>query len=191
MKTVRTPPRAAPLLAALALALAAGCSPRPADEVPGQAAPPATPAPAATAPRAAELELTLEVPDTAAQGGPMPFRLVLANRGAAPAELVMSAPVPHMDVVVARPDGERVWSFLAGRGIPEGGQARTLAPGDSLELTRNALASWDGRESAPPRRPAPAGTYRVTGELHVQVAGAERVLRTEPRTLVLAPRRNE
>ena len=142
----------------------------------------------------ADLSLTLHAPDTAVIGTPVPLRLRLTNGGDGPATLELAAPIPMIDLIVTDAEGKLVWNFLTGRGIAEGARTRTLAPGESLDLTERVASAWDQRRnptaprvhaSSPDRRRVAPGAYQVAGELSFRLGGAEHVVRSRPRRLVL------
>ena len=188
--------RARVALALLGAAIA-GCSAPPAAGSGGANRLPAdtsTPAAVLEPASAADLGLTLHAPDTAVLGGPVPLRLQLTNGGDGPATLEMAAPVPMIDLIVTDADGKLVWNFLTGRGIAEGARTRTLAPGESLDLTERVASAWDQRvnaahrgeyASSPDRRRVAPGTYHVAGKVSFRLGGTEHVLLSQPRRLVL------
>jgi hypothetical protein len=105
------------------------------------------------------LAFTIHVPDSVRAGEPVPIVLRVTNRTDAPVDLHLLGRTIAFDVVVTREDGTPVWRRLEGQAVQSILQLRTLAPGETLELSDR----WDqrGRGGAA----VPPGLYRVHGEL--------------------------
>lgn len=118
--------------------------------------PPSGPASAATSD---SLAFSIHVPASVRTGEPVPIALRVRNRTDGPVQLHLLGRTIAFDIVVTREDGTPVWRRLEGQAVQSILQLRTLAPGETLELSDR----WDqrGRGGAA----VPPGLYRVHGEL--------------------------
>jgi len=145
-----------------------------------------------------QLDLALEAPDSVLRGDSVRFLLRLTNRGADPLAIETTSPIPQFNVVIREPDGDWVWDWLAGKGLPMAGQVLTLRPGEPLVME----AIWSGRDlrgvplarGVPPPpgslgadrgKAAAPGRYFVQGEIRLAIAGKIRALRTNPHLLLI------
>ncbi|HEY8470515.1 MAG TPA: BsuPI-related putative proteinase inhibitor [Longimicrobiales bacterium] len=124
------------------------------------------------------LAFTIHVPDSVRAGEPVPIALRVTNRTSAPIDLHLLGRTIAFDIVVTREDGTPVWRRLEGQAVQSILQLRTLAPGETLELSDR----WDqrGRGGAA----VPPGLYRVHGELPTD---EPEPLRTPPASLRILP----
>jgi len=105
------------------------------------------------------LRFTLEAPDSARSGDPIPVVLRLTNPTERPVEAYFLGRTITFDIVVSRADGAVVWRRLEGAVVPGILQVRTLAPGETLEW-RDV---W--RQQTNAGTPVGPGTYVILGLL--------------------------
>lgn len=124
------------------------------------------------------LAFSVHVPDSVRAGEPVPITLRIRNRTGDPVQLHLLGRTIAFDIVVTREDGTPVWRRLEGQSVQSILQLRTLAPGETLELSDR----WDqrGRGGAA----VPPGLYHVHGELPTD---EPEPLRTPPAPLLILP----
>jgi hypothetical protein len=107
----------------------------------------------------------------------VPLQLSISNLGDQPIELQTGDSAYSFDFVVARPDGEEVWSRLHDvEAIPAIGITRVLAPGENMTFEDHwNLQTNEGKRADP-------GTYLVYGLLDADTV-PYRMLRTESKSL--------
>ena len=122
------------------------------------------------------ISLSLDVPEQAARGRPVPIVLRVRNDDDRPAELYLQGRgEPAFDVVVRTAAGDVAWRRLEGAALQMVLQLKTLGPGETLEL-RDA---WDQRDASGVQ--SPGGAYDVEAVL---LTDGE-PLRSVPKTLRL------
>lgn len=99
------------------------------------------------------LAIMLDVPARVRRGAAVPLTLRVANRAGHALDLYLRGRTPVFDVEILGPRGEVIWRRLEGETIPAILHLRTLAPGESFELT----ASW--QQATGPGGPIAPGEY--------------------------------
>lgn len=103
--------------------------------------------------------VTLDVPATVAAGATVPIRLRVRNTTSAPLDLYLRGREITFEITIVDSSGDAVWRRLDGKIVPAILQIRTLAPGETLELSdRWDQKSADGSQVVP-------GRYLVRGEV--------------------------
>ena len=97
------------------------------------------------APQSPPLEFVVSAPATAAAGATVPITLRLRNGSDRPVEAHFLGRTITYDIIVRRSDGTIVWSRLGNAAVPSILQIRTLAPGETMELTDTWRAGQPGR----------------------------------------------
>lgn len=103
--------------------------------------------------------VTLDVPQSAAAGSPVPIRIRVKNETAAPLDLYLRGRDVTFDIVVTDSAGDTIWRRLGDEPVQAILQLRTLAPGEALELSHE----WDQRSQR--GSPVPPGRYTVRGSV--------------------------
>ena len=104
-------------------------------------------------------KVELQVPGEVRAGAPVAMTLRVTNTSDRPLDLYLRGRPVAFDLIVRRADGSVAWRRLAGAMIAMVLQVRTLAPGETLELSDE----WDQRSSE--EKPVEPGDYTVTGSL--------------------------
>ena len=125
------------------------------------------------------LRFTLVAPDSVRPGEAVAIALRLTNSSDRAVELYLTGRSITFDIVVARPDGQIVWRRLQHVPTQQILQVRTLAPGETLELTDR----WQQRTDS--GTPVVPGDYTVTGVIPTD----RQPLRTAPTRLRIMSRR--
>jgi hypothetical protein len=113
------------------------------------------------------LRLALVVPTAIRAGATVPITLRVENRDSKPTHLYLRGRTIAFDVIVTAADGDSVWRRLEGALIPAIIQAKTLAPGETLELR----ARWNQRTNA--GKAIVPGRYTMRGVLLTDAAPLE------------------
>ena len=133
--------------------------------------------PVATQPPA-PLELSLDAPAETPVGEPIPFSLVLRNRGMDPIQVELGGEPITFDLLVTREeDGSEVWRRMEGYATEDILKIVTVPPGDSVVFAD--VWSSIGND----RQWVAAGRYRLQGVL--PVVGLPEGWATEARTMVI------
>ena len=103
--------------------------------------------------------VSLDVPDTAKAGSPVPIRIRVKNESAAPLDLYLRGRDVTFDITVADSTGDPVWRKLEGEVTQAILQLKTLAPGEVMELSH----TWDQKSQR--GSPVPPGSYTVRGSV--------------------------
>jgi len=103
------------------------------------------------------LELSIAVPERVQPGEAVPIMVRVRNRTDRPVDLHLVGRTIAFDIVVTAEDGTPVWRRLEGQAVQSILQLRTLAPGETLELSDR----WDQRGRG--GSPVPPGRYAVQG----------------------------
>jgi hypothetical protein len=104
-------------------------------------------------------KVELQVPGEVRAGAPVAMTLRVTNTSDRPLDLYLRGRPVAFDLIVRRADGSVAWRRLAGAMIAMVLQVRTLAPGETLELSDE----WDQRSSD--EKPVEPGDYTVVGSL--------------------------
>ena len=128
-------------------------------------------------PRPVTITCTVVTPDSVRRGEPVPITLRLTNTGKEPENVYLTGRSITFDIIIARADGEIVWSRLAHATSEQILQVRTLAPGETLDLKDR----WRQRTNA--GAAVPSGDYTVTGVIPTD----REPLRTAPVRLRITP----
>lgn len=124
------------------------------------------------------LELSLEAPREIPAGEPIPFRLILRNRGMDPIQVELGGEPITFDLLVTREeDGAEVWRRMEGYATEDILKIVTVPPGDSVVFAD--VWSSIGND----RRWVTAGRYRLRGIL--PVVGIPEGWTTEERAMVI------
>lgn len=124
------------------------------------------------------LELSLEAPREIPAGEPIPFRLVLRNRGLDPIQVELGGEPITYDLLVTREeDGAVVWRRMEGYATEDILQIVTVPPGDSVAFADVWSSIGNDRQWVSP------GRYRLRGIL--PVVGVPQGWATEERTMVI------
>lgn len=123
--------------------------------------------------------VTLDVPRSVTAGEAVPIKLRVRNATSAPLDLYLRGRDVTFDIAVADSTGDAVWSRLEGEPVQAILQLRTLAPGETLELSHD----WDQRS----QRGAPVTPGRYTVRGHVLTDGTT-TLESPPAELEITPR---
>jgi hypothetical protein len=125
------------------------------------------------------LRFTLVAPDSVRPGESVAIALRLTNSSDRAVDLYLTGRSITFDIVVARPDGQIVWRRLQHVPTQQILQVKTLAPGETLELTDR----WHQRTDS--GTPVVPGDYTVTGVIPTD----REPLRTAPTRLRIMSRR--
>lgn len=103
--------------------------------------------------------VTLDVPQSAAAGTPVPIRIRLKNEAAAPLDLYLRGRDVTFDVTVTDSAGDVVWRRLQGEVVQAIVQLKTLAPNETIELVH----TWDQRSHRGAQ--VPPGRYAIRASI--------------------------
>ena len=103
--------------------------------------------------------VSLEVPARAAAGAPVPIKLRVRNATSAPLDLYLRGRDVTFDLTVADSTGDAVWRRLEGEVTQAILQLKTLAPGETMELTH----VWNQKSQR--GLPVAPGRYTVRGSV--------------------------
>lgn len=123
--------------------------------------------------------VSLDVPGSVPAGATVPIKLRVRNATDAPLDLYLRGRDVTFDIAVSDSSGDAVWSRLGGEPVQAILQLRTLAPGETLELSHD----WDQRS----QRGAlvTPGRYTVRGTV---LTDGTTTLESPPAELEITPR---
>lgn len=123
--------------------------------------------------------VTIDVPRSVTAGAPVPIKLRVRNATDAPLDLYLRGRDATFDIAITDSAGDAVWSRLEGEPVQAILQLRTLAPGETLELSHD----WDQKSQR--GIPVMPGRYTVRGTV---LTDGTTTLDSPPVELEITPR---